>query len=94
MEVAVHADGRVTADGREATLEALQQSLSELKRNHGSVLYYREGANYGHGGAGSKAHPKAVLFVRAIFDAHVPVSVSSKPDFSDVVLPDGTTKPR
>jgi hypothetical protein len=32
--------------------------------------------------------------VEAIAEAPLPVSFSSKGDFSDVVLPDGTTNPR
>jgi hypothetical protein len=87
MRIAVYADGRITADGHPVELGALRQALAELKKANGSVLYYRERAS-------SEPHPKAMEVVKAIVDAKLPISLSTKPDFSDVVLPDGTTKPR
>jgi biopolymer transport protein ExbD len=87
MKVAVYADGRITADGRPVVLGALRGAFAQLKKANGSVLYYREAA-------GAEPHPNAIEVVRAIIEAKLSVSLSTKPDFSDVVLSDGTTKPR
>ena len=87
MKVAVYADGRVVADGHEISISALRDAFMKLSNAHGSVLYYREAGQ-------SEPHPNAMTVVQAIVDARLPVSLSSKPDFSDVVLPDGSTKPR
>jgi hypothetical protein len=87
MKVAVYADGRIVSDGHEISLPALRDAFLKLSNAHGSVLYYREAAQ-------SEPHPNAMAVIKAIVDARLPVSLSSKPDFSDVVLPDGSTKPR
>ena len=87
MKVAVYADGRIVADGHEVSLQELQEALARLGKVHGTVLYYREAAQ-------SEPHPNVMAVIQAIIAARLPVSLSSKSDFSDVVLPDGTTKPR
>jgi hypothetical protein len=87
MKVAVYRDGRITADGHETDLPALRAAFASLSRAGGWVLYYREGAE-------AEPHPNAMLVIRAIVEAKLPVSLSTKPDFSNVVLPDGTTKLR
>jgi hypothetical protein len=87
LKVAVYADGRVSADGRPVTLEELQRSLADLKKAHGAVWYYRENAM-------SEPNANAMRVVKAIIAAQLPVSMSTKPDFSDVVGPDGKSRPR
>lgn len=87
MKIAVFADGRLTADGRQVTIEELSRDLAQLRKEHGSVLYYREDAS-------SEPPPIATQVIKAIIDAHLPVSLSTKPDFSNVVLPNGSTRPR
>ena len=76
------ADGHVTVNGRSATLESLRQSLKTLSRQKGVVWYYREAAN--------TEGPQVVReVVQAIIDAHLPVRLSSRPDYSDAIGPDG-----
>jgi hypothetical protein len=87
MKVAVYKDGRIVADGRETDLPRLRQAFARLSEAGGSVWYYREGAE-------AEPHPNAMLVIRAIIEARLPVSLSSQPDFSNAVLPDGTTKRR
>jgi biopolymer transport protein ExbD len=87
MKVAVYADGRILADGHEVSLQQLREAFAQLSKAHGTVLYYREAPQ-------SEPHPNAMAVVQAVVEARLPISLSSKPDFSNVVLPDGTTKPR
>jgi hypothetical protein len=87
VKVAVYADGHIVADGHEISLQQLRESFASLSKAHGSVIYFREFPQ-------SEPHPNAMAVVEAIAEAPLPVSFSSKGDFSDVVLPDGTTNPR
>lgn len=86
-KVAVSLDGRITLDGREAAIDEVRAAFAELAGRKGVVWYYREAAN-------AEPHPNAMLVVQAIVEAQLPLSMSTKPDFSDVVMPDGSTKPR
>jgi len=73
----------LSIDGRPVTLEALKPRLADLKRRNGVVWYYRE-----YTGQEPPAAASAVAHHRAT------ASMSTKPDYSDVIMPDGTTKPR
>ena len=37
---------------------------------------------------------KGAAIMKLVVDARVPISMSTKPDYSDVLLPDGSTRPR
>lgn len=86
-KVGAYRDGRLTLNGSAASIEQIRESFAGLSRNNGEVWYYRESAD-------TEPHPNAMLVVEAIIGARLPVSMSTKPDFSDVVSPDGTTRPR
>jgi hypothetical protein len=86
-QVGAYKDGRITLNGRDVSIEEIRGAFAELSRNNGAVWYYREAAD-------SEPHPNAMLVVEAIVNAQLPVSMSTKSDFSDVVLPDGTVRPR
>ena len=82
MKVAVLIDGRITADGSPATIESLQESFKKLAEQKGSVWIYREtGRN-----APSRQANQLMLAVNA---AGVPFRLSSRPDYSDSLGPDG-----
>lgn len=38
--------------------------------------------------------PQATQVMKLVIDARLPISMSTKPDYSDVLLPDGSTRPR
>ena len=87
-KIVVSRAGEITLNGQDTTINEVRASLAKLAESKGVVWYYREGAEE------EEPHPNAMLVIRAIVDAKLPVSLSTKPDFSDVVLPDGTTRPR
>lgn len=87
LRLAVYRSGRVTADGREVDPAYLPNALASLRGKDGIVWLYREGA-------ADERHPNAALVARAIADEHLPLSLTSRPDFSDVLSADGTTRPR
>ena len=75
------------ANGQEVTLEALDQKLAQLYQAGGEVWYYREEGK-------SEPPPVAREAVGLIVKRQLPISMSSKPDYSDVIGPDGLVRPR
>ena len=87
LKIAVMRDGRITADGSPTTVDALAATLTDLATSKGVVWYYREAAE-------GEPHPNATKVVAAIIEHKLPVSLSSKPDYSDAVGVDGKSHPR
>jgi hypothetical protein len=87
-KIAVTESGSVSYNGTPVTLGGLKIMLKDLKRANGVVWYYRESA-------AQEPPPVASEVVKLIIiDQQLPVTMSTKPDYSDVVMPDGTTRPR
>lgn len=89
MKIAkVHAlaDGSINLDGRHTTLDELQRILSKA---HGQVAvwYYRDHAH-------REPTEGQMNVIKTIIDNQAPISMSTKPDFSDVVGPHGQSGPR
>jgi hypothetical protein len=79
--------GDITFDGARTSLEALRTSLANLRARHGVVWYYREAA-------GTDAPAAAMAVIQLVIEQRLPISMSTRPDFSDVVRPDGRVVPR
>jgi hypothetical protein len=77
--------GTIIVDGKPTTLADLVARLAELRASNGAVFYYREGAETTEG--------QFEVF-RAIVEARVPISLSSKADFSDYIDQYGQSQPR
>jgi hypothetical protein len=86
-KIAVTAAGVVSFDGAAISLEGLKSKLVDLKKRSGTIWYYREAA-------GSAPSTQATEVLNLIARSRLPISLSTKPDYSDVVLPDGTIRPR
>jgi hypothetical protein len=86
-KIAVSAKGAVSLDGKPITVDALKERLADLKTRNGVVWYYRE--------SGDREPPsQAMQVMKLVIDARLPISMSTKSDYSDVLLPDGSTRPR
>jgi hypothetical protein len=83
----VLANGTVLVDGKAATLEELDLALASTKQASGQVWYYREAAR-------GEAPPVAKQVIDRVVAQRVPISLSSKPDFSDWVDAKGVSHPR
>jgi hypothetical protein len=79
--------GVIKVNGKPVTLIGLSEALEQIKSKMGSVLYYREGPD-------QKPTEHQTETFKAIVSAGVPLSMSSKPDFSDFIGPDGVSQPR
>ncbi len=82
LKVAVMADGRLTVDGSQATLESLRESLKQLGMRNGEVWYYREAAC-------GEPPPQAMQVVQAVIENRLPIKLSTRSDYSDAVGMDG-----
>src|ERR1051325_10559758 len=74
--VAVFATGEVQLDGRAVTLGQLDRALRKLKADGGVVWYHRENPT-------AEPPPQASAVIQMIIKHHLPVSMSTRPDFSD-----------
>lgn len=82
LKIAVMADGRVTVDGNPASMESIRLSLKRLSEEKGVVWYYREAGQ-------AQAPPEAAAVIQAVIEHCLPIKLSSRPDYSDVIGPDG-----
>lgn len=85
--IRVGRSGAIWFDGAPVTLEALVPLLQALRSAGGVVWYYREPVD-------EEPAPEAMAVVRLVVEHRLPISMSTRPDFADVVLPDGSTAPR
>lgn len=86
-KIKVNHEGIILLNDATVTIEALRVSLSKLGQSAGSaVWFYRENP-------AGEPHPNAMLVLQAIVDAKLPVRMSTKPDFSDSIGPDGQSQP-
>jgi hypothetical protein len=82
-KVSVLANGTVLVDGAPATLEELDAALAGAKH----VWYYREAAR-------GEPPPIARDVIQRVIARKLPITLSSKPDFSDWVDAKGVSHPR
>jgi len=75
-KISITRDGAVSLDGHPISPADLKDPLARLAERKGEVWYYRENA-------GADPPPEAMAVIQAIIDAHLPVRLSTKPDFSE-----------
>ena len=85
--LSVLSSGRILVNGRAASAAEVAQALEQTKAKRGSVWFYRESA-------GVEPASEAVEVFKMIVDHKVPVSLSTKPDFSDFVDEQGIAHPK
>lgn len=87
LRLAALSNGVLIADGSLTTLPALDKILAKLKDDHGMVWYYREDPD-------KDPAPPAVEALKLVMKHELPISLSSRPDYSDYIDPDGVSRPR
>ena len=88
--VSALADGRLLLNGEPVTVSLLSAALKNLKVANGVVWYYRENGQ----GEPTPQAMSAMSAIKLIVEQSLPVSMSSKPDFSDYIDQSGNSKPR
>jgi len=79
--------GEIWYEGVRTSLEELGLRLAQLRDARGVVWYYREAID-------AEPAPEAMPVVRMIVERRLPISMSTRADFADVVQPDGSVVPR
>jgi hypothetical protein len=87
LKISVLASGALLLDGQPGDLEQLDAALERAKQDHGQVWYYRELAGAPPAAAG-------LAVIQRVVQRKLPISLSSKPDFSDWVDGQGVSHPR
>jgi hypothetical protein len=82
LKIAVMADGRITVNSSPTTIASLRISLQRLVEQRGVVWYYREAGQ-------AEAPPESTEVMQAVIENRLPIRLSSRPDFSDAIGPDG-----
>jgi hypothetical protein len=86
LKVSVLRDGSILVDGKASTLASLRPALKKLAEQKGIVYYYREAAQ-------ADPPPVAMEVLQAVIDESLPISLCTRPDFSDSVGQEGTFSP-
>ena len=87
IKISVLASGKILLNGEPASLSTIQDLLRKADPKADVVLYYRENAQ-------GKPAPESLELMKLIVSQKLPVSLSSKPDFSDYVDQFGKSYPR
>jgi hypothetical protein len=87
IKISVLASGNILLDGQEADSQQLDAALEKAKQEQGQVWYYRESA-------GAPPSARALALIQSVVRHKLPISLSSKADFSDWVDGKGVSRPR
>jgi len=85
--IRVSGAGEIWCNDTRTTLDSLRGMLAELRAGNGSVWYHRETGI-------ADPSPEAMAVVQLVIELRLPISLSTKPDFSDMVRSDGSVVPR
>ncbi len=85
--ISVLASGKMLLNGKAATIAEVKRAVEKVKAKRGMVWYNRESG---------KGEPptQAIEVFRHIVENKLPISLSTKPDFSDYVDEKGQSLPR
>jgi len=87
LRLSVLASGKVFLEGKESSIPDIRKALEKTKANKGAVWYYRENGK-------GEPPPQAMEVIKLIVEYKLPISMSSKPDFSDYINENGQSRPR
>lgn len=87
LRISALGSGKLLLNGKESSLAEIKTALEKARDDKGIIWYYRENPR-------SEPPPQAMEVVKLIVANHLPVSFSSKPDFSDYIDEKGQSQPR
>jgi len=87
VRLSVLTSGTVLLNGKESSLPEVKKALEKAKSEHGMVWYYREND-------GREPPPQAMEVIQLVVENNLPISMSSKPDFSDYIDDKGHSRPQ
>lgn len=87
VRISILSSDDLLLDGQPTDLDRLDRALGEAKAGNGLVYYYRETPP-------ADASPKAMEVLKLVVKHQLPVTLSTRPDFSDYVDDRGVPRPR
>ena len=85
--ISVLSTGKILLDGKDSTVAGVRRALASARVKNGTVWYYREKGQ-------DEPAPAAIEVFKLIVENKLPISVSTKADFSDYVDEKGQSHPR
>jgi len=85
--ISVLSTGKVLLNGKDSNVTEVRRSLESASAKSTAVWYYRESGK-------GEPPPQAIAVFKIIVENKLPVSLSTKPDFSDYVDEKGLSRPR
>jgi hypothetical protein len=87
LRIRVLTSGKVLLNGKEGNLPDVKRALEKARSEKTVVWYYRES---------NKGEPpqQAMEVIQLVIENKLPISMSSKPDFSDYIDDKGQSHPR
>ena len=87
LRISVLSSGRILLEGKKVTLAKVKKALAKAQSARSPIWYYRESG---------KGQPtiEAIEIVKLVVAHKLPISLSSKPDFSDYIDDEGHSRPR
>ncbi|MGZ8144793.1 MAG: hypothetical protein ACXWTG_11575 [Methylosarcina sp.] len=87
VQISVLASGQMLINGQPAGLGAIKDAFKGLKSEKPAVWYYREEAQ-------SEPLRETMAVIELVMKYGLPISMSSKPDFSDYIDQNGFSQQR
>jgi len=87
VRLSVLMTGKVLLDGKESNLSEIKRALGRAKSEKDMVWYYRENGK-------GEPPPQAMEVMKLVIENNLPISMSSKPDFSDYIDDKGQSRLR
>ncbi len=88
VKISALSNGTLLLNGTPTDLSTLEAALEKASASGGEVWYYRENP-------AKEPPPSAMAAIQLVIKHRLPISFSSKPDFSDTVDPStGVSRPR
>ena len=86
-KISVLASGKLLLNGKPTDLASIEAEFKRLQIQKGVVWYYREGFQ-------AEPPQEATSMIELVIKYRLPISMSSKADFSDVIDANGRSRPR
>ena len=87
INISVSKTGDISINDQKVTIAQAEELLADLSKKKGNVRYYREAGT-------EEPPPQAMQIISIVAKYRLPITLSSKPDFSDYIGPDGLSHPR
>ena len=88
IRIKIAGDGEIVVDDAPLTLEQFQARINACDPTKTIVWYFRENPD------AATPPPTAMQVLGIVMTRRIPISLSSKPDFSDVIDDKGVSRPR